>query len=337
MDYFSTGDVLVVNNTKVLPYKFYGNKETGGKVELVLGNRIAKYSDDKCADEGKDCKTRNLFECRIKSVKTRNWGNLFLVKASEKEKTLQISERSKKDKNFKVEDELKDKIVCKVLQKIEDKYIIEFVDENFSDEKLKRYGELPLPPYIKNYKGDASKYQTVYAKNEGSIAAPTAGLHFTEELFDKLRKKGVKIVSVCLHVSFATFNPIKTERVEDHKMEPEFFSVPKDTADAINNMDKSKNKLFVVGTTTLKTLESAADEDGCIKAGSGWSNLFIYPGYRFKVCVDRFITNFHLPTSTLMLLVSAFWGRDEILDAYSVAVKEKYRFFSFGDAMLLIK
>lgn len=325
VDYFREGDVLVVNNTKVLPYKFYGNKETGGRVEIVLGSRIT---------EGIDGKNRNIYECRIKSVKTRNWGKIILVKASEKERTVLISDKAKKRKRFNVHQNAKDTLSCRVLQKIDDKYIIEFDDDKFSEAALREFGELPLPPYIKGYKGDFSRYQTVFSRNEGSIAAPTAGLHFTEELLDKLRKKGVKIATVCLHVSFGTFNPVKTENIAEHKMEPEYFIVSKETADTINDR---KGRLFVTGTTTLKTLETVADGNGKIHAKEGWSNLFIYPGYMFKVHVYGFITNFHLPKSTLMLLVSAFWGREEILDAYKTAVDERYRFFSFGDAMLLMR
>ena len=194
---------------------------------------------------------------------------------------------------------------------------------------------MPLPPYIKEKLEDKNRYQTVYAKHEGSSAAPTAGLHFTEEVFEALRKKGVKIAPVMLHVGLGTFRPVKVDNINEHIMHSEFFSVSKESADIINDCKKIGGRVFAVGTTSCRTLESASNDDGEVIAMSGDTGIFIYPGYKFKV-VDALLTNFHLPESTLMMLVSAFSTREIILDTYKTAVKEKYRFFSFGDCMLLI-
>ncbi len=199
---------------------------------------------------------------------------------------------------------------------------------------MKLIGEMPTPPYVKKKLKKKSRYQTIYSKKLGSIASPTAGLHFTKRLLKKIEKKGVKIAKICLHVSYSTFYPIKTENIKEHKMEPESFEIKKEDAEIINNR---KGNLFIVGTTTMKTLETAADSNGKIKPIKGFSELFIYPGYNFKTKVKGFITNFHLPKSTLILLVSTFYGKDKILNAYKEAIKRKYRFYSFGDAMLLLK
>lgn len=389
VDYLKEGDVLVVNDTKVLPFKFHGRKETGGKAEMILGNKIVDGKYYK--------KDKNRYECRIKTTKARigtvlifedktnynksNYGSNNNVDCDnnynkdndddnkyQKEKLHHETGWSmpRPNKDNKIKSCLK--IKATVVDKINDKYIIEF-DEDYSVEELSEIGEMPLPPYIKDFKGDVSRYQTVYSKyyqrendgyqcedkdanknkknhieNSGSIAAPTAGLHFTDELLEKLRNKGVKIVKICLHVSFGTFIPVRNEDITKHKMEAEYYIVDENSANIINSRKfidkKGKEKtgrLFVVGTTALKTLETVADEKGIIHAKEGWSNLFIYPSYKFKVKADGFITNFHLPTSTLIMLVSAFFGREEILDAYNIAVKEKYRFFSFGDAMMLMR
>ncbi|MBT4824408.1 tRNA preQ1(34) S-adenosylmethionine ribosyltransferase-isomerase QueA [Candidatus Woesearchaeota archaeon] len=307
IDYLNKDDILVVNNTKVLPYKFDGQKVTGGNIEVVLVNKI----------------NSKQFEARIKSTNTKKGHEEFII-----------------NKNNP-----KEKLFFKVINKIGGRYTIEFTDdisEEKLEKKLKEFGELPLPPYIENYQGDMKRYQTIYSnkEKEGSIAAPTAGLHFTDELLDKIKKKGIKIVTICLHVSFGTFKPVRPGNLAKHKMDPEYYIVDKESADAINNRS---GKLFVVGTTTLKTLETVAEKDKegnvKIKAGEGWSDIFIYPGYEFKLRkeIDGFITNFHLPKSTLLMMLSAYWGRKEILDVYSTAVSEKYRFFSFGDSMLLLK
>ncbi len=221
---------------------------------------------------------------------------------------------------------------AEVIENIDGVYKIRFNKKNIS-RIIGEIGELPLPPYVREKLKSPSQYQTVYSKKGGSLAAPTAGLHFTEELMDKIKKKGIKIASICLHVGFGTFLPIRCS-VEEHPMEPEYYEISGRAAETIN---LRKGRLIVVGTTTLKTLESSCTEEGKVKPGKGWSNIFIYPPYRFKSNPDALITNFHLPKSTLILLVSAYYGRDNILRAYKEAVKEKYRFYSLGDATLLLR
>ena len=212
--------------------------------------------------------------------------------------------------------------------------IIQFSYEGIFLEILDRLGKMPLPPYIKAELNDRERYQTVYSREIGSAAAPTAGLHFTEELLDRIRAKGVRVCFVTLHVGLGTFRPVKEEDILDHEMHSEFCMIPQETADAINETKANGGRVIAVGTTSCRTLESFAEEDGFMSAKSGWTKIFIYPGYKFK-CIDALITNFHLPESTLIMLISAFAGRDNILDAYNTAVKERYRFFSFGDAMMI--
>ena len=213
--------------------------------------------------------------------------------------------------------------------------IVRFHYDGIFLEVLERLGKMPLPPYIKEELQDAERYQTVYSRELGSAAAPTAGLHFTPELLDEIAKKGVKICYVTLHVGLGTFRPVKEDEIEDHEMHSEFCVVSPETADTVNTVKKSGGRVIAVGTTSCRTLESFTDEDGTLRPGSRWTNIFIYPGYRFK-CIDALITNFHLPESTLIMLVSALAGRENILRAYETAVKERYRFFSFGDAMLIL-
>ena len=212
--------------------------------------------------------------------------------------------------------------------------LIQFTYEGIFEEILDQLGQMPLPPYITHQLKDKNRYQTVYAKHDGSAAAPTAGLHFTPELLEEIRAKGVNIAHVTLHVGLGTFRPVKVEDVTQHHMHSEFYVVEEDQAALINETKKKGGKIISVGTTSLRTLESASTEDGILKAGSGWTDIFIYPGYRFKI-VDRLITNFHLPESTLIMLVSALAGKEHIMAAYEEAVKDKYRFFSFGDAMFI--
>lgn len=212
--------------------------------------------------------------------------------------------------------------------------IVQFHYDGIFLEVLERLGKMPLPPYIKAELANAERYQTVYSRELGSAAAPTAGLHFTNELLDELRAKGIRTGFVTLHVGLGTFRPVKEEEIEDHDMHSEFCMVPQGTADLINETKKNGGRVVAVGTTSCRTLESFAREDGHMEAASGWTNIFIYPGYRFK-CIDALITNFHLPESTLIMLVSALAGREHVLNAYKTAVEEKYRFFSFGDAMLI--
>ena len=213
--------------------------------------------------------------------------------------------------------------------------LIQFHYEGIFEEILDKLGEMPLPPYITHKLQDKNRYQTVYAKNEGSAAAPTAGLHFTKELLEKVEKMGVKIAHVTLHVGLGTFRPVKVDDVENHHMHSEFYVVEEDQAEIINDTKKNGGRVISVGTTSCRTLESATGEDGILKAGSGWTEIFIYPGYKFKM-IDGLITNFHLPESTLLMLVSALAGKENIMKAYEEAVKDRYRFFSFGDAMLIL-
>lgn len=212
--------------------------------------------------------------------------------------------------------------------------IVRFDYEGIFLEVLERLGKMPLPPYIKEELNEPERYQTVYSRELGSAAAPTAGLHFTEELLEKLRAKGVKLCYVTLHVGLGTFRPVKEDEIEDHEMHSEFCVIPEDTAQAVNETRRAGGRIVAVGTTSCRTLESFAKEDGTLEACSGWTNIFIYPGYKFK-CIDALITNFHLPESTLIMLVSALAGRENILNAYKTAVEERYRFFSFGDAMFI--
>ncbi|MCD8124943.1 MAG: tRNA preQ1(34) S-adenosylmethionine ribosyltransferase-isomerase QueA [Lachnospiraceae bacterium] len=222
-----------------------------------------------------------------------------------------------------------------VLEVVEDgNRLIRFQYEGIFEEILDRLGEMPLPPYITHKLEDRERYQTVYARYDGSAAAPTAGLHFTQELLQEIRERGVEIAELTLHVGLGTFRPVKVETVEEHHMHSEFYRVDEETAARINTARARGGRVIAVGTTSCRTLESAADEAGVLHAGSGWTDIFIYPGYRFKM-VDALITNFHLPKSTLMMLVSALAGREHILAAYEEAVREKYRFFSFGDAMFI--
>ena len=213
--------------------------------------------------------------------------------------------------------------------------IVQFHYEGIFMEVLERLGKMPLPPYIKAELQDSERYQTVYSKELGSAAAPTAGLHFTKELLEEIEEMGVKVRYITLHVGLGTFRPVKEDAIEDHEMHSEFCIVPEETAEAINETKKNGGRVIAVGTTSCRTLESFAEEDGTMKPKSGWTNIFIYPGYKFK-CIDALVTNFHLPESTLIMLVSALAGRDHVLSAYEHAVEERYRFFSFGDAMIII-
>lgn len=212
--------------------------------------------------------------------------------------------------------------------------IVKFSYEGIFLEILERLGKMPLPPYIKEELQDSERYQTVYSKELGSAAAPTAGLHFTKELLAEIADMGVKICYVTLHVGLGTFRPVKADKIEDHEMHSEFCIVPDETAETVNAVKRAGGRVIAVGTTSCRTLESFTTEDGTLQATSGWTNIFIYPGYKFK-CIDALITNFHLPESTLIMLVSALAGRENILNAYNTAVKERYRFFSFGDAMMI--
>ena len=293
LDYLEPGDVLVRNNTKVLPARLYGKKETGANVEFLLLNNI----------EG------DIWECIVRPGNKLHVGtNVIFGEKLLKAKILEIMPGGTRK--------------------------VEFEYQGIFNEILDRIGLMPLPPYIHEELKEKDRYQTVYAKYEGSAAAPTAGLHFTPELLEKIKEKGVEIANVTLHVGIGTFRPVKEETVENHQMHSEHFYIKQEDADKINKAKKNGKKVIAVGTTSCRVLESIANEKGEVQATEGDTQIFIYPGYKFK-CLDALITNFHLPESTLLMLVSALAGREYIMEAYEEAVKEKYRFFSFGDAMFI--
>lgn len=301
VDYIDSNSILVLNNTKVLPARLYGTKETGARIEVFLL-------------EGKGEKQ---WSCLIKP-----------------------SKRVKPDTIITISEELK----IRPIKRLEDdgEWLIELIYEGDLFEILHKVGNIPLPPYIERKikseelkQFDMERYQTVYAKDEGSVAAPTAGLHFTDEILEKLKAKGVEIVYVTLNVGLGTFRPVKCDNILDHKMHSETFEITQEAAEKINNAKANGKKLIAVGTTTVRTLETAYQKYGCIKACHDHSELFIYPPYEFKV-IDKLITNFHLPKSTLLMLVSALAGKDFIFKAYEEAIKNEYRFFSYGDCMLIL-
>lgn len=294
-DYLKPGDCLVINDTKVIPARLFGAKEDTNAKIEVL---LLKRKSD------------NTWETLVKPGKKCKIGTRIIFG-----------------------DGLLVGIVEDVLE--EGNRLIRFEYDGIFEEILDKLGQMPLPPYITVQLEDKNRYQTVYAKYEGSAAAPTAGLHFTKELLQKIEDMGVKIAHVTLHVGLGTFRPVKVDNILEHHMHSEFYMVDEENAKIINDAKASGNRVISVGTTSCRTLESCADKKGHIVSGSGWTDIFIYPGYDFKI-IDGLITNFHLPESTLLMLVSAFAGREHIMEAYKVAVEEKYRFFSFGDAMILI-
>ena len=295
LDYMEEGDCLVINDTKVIPARLYGHKEETGALIEIL---LLKRREN------------DIWECLVKpGKKARPGAKITFGNGILKGKIIDVVDEGNR--------------------------LIQFHYEGIFEEILDQLGEMPLPPYITHTLKDKNRYQTVYAKNEGSAAAPTAGLHFTKELLEKVKEKGVNIAHVTLHVGLGTFRPVKVDDVESHHMHSEFYIVEEDQAKLINDTKKAGKRVIAVGTTSCRTLESATGEDGILKAGSGWTEIFIYPGYHFKM-IDALITNFHLPESTLVMLVSALAGKENIMHAYETAVQEKYRFFSFGDAMILI-
>lgn len=294
LDYLQRGDCLVINDTKVIPARLYGRKLDTDAAIEIL---LLKRKEN------------DIWETLVKPGKKCKPGTVISFGEG--------------------------LLTGEILEIVEDgNRLIQFHYEGIFEEILDRLGEMPLPPYITHKLKDKNRYQTVYAKHEGSAAAPTAGLHFTEELLHQVEEMGVKIAHVTLHVGLGTFRPVKVEDVTEHHMHSEFYVVEEDQAELINATKASGHRVISVGTTSCRTLESAALEDGVLKAGSGWTDIFIYPGFEFKV-IDGLITNFHLPESTLLMLVSALAGKEHIMHAYEEAVKERYRFFSFGDAMLI--
>ena len=295
MNYVRSGDCLVLNNTKVIPARLMGVKEDTGAAIEVL---LLKRRDN------------DVWETLVKpGKKARPGAKIVFGDGCLRAEVLDVEEEGNR--------------------------LIRFDYEGIFEEVLDRLGEMPLPPYITHKLQDKNRYQTVYAKYEGSAAAPTAGLHFTEELLAQIEKMGVKIAYVTLHVGLGTFRPVKADNLSEHHMHSEHYEVTPETAELINRTKESGGRVICVGTTSCRTVESAADESGRVQPGCGDTEIFIYPGYRFKV-LDCLITNFHLPESTLVMLVSALAGRENVLAAYREAVEERYRFFSFGDAMLVI-
>ncbi len=294
IDYLEPGDCLVRNNTKVIPARIYGKKETGANVEFLLLNNI----------EG------DIWECIVRPGNKLHIGTKVIFgNGLLNAEILEVMEGGTRR--------------------------VKFTYKGIFNEILDQIGLMPLPPYIHEELKEKDRYQTVYAKYQGSAAAPTAGLHFTNELLEKLQEKGVQIANVTLHVGIGTFRPVKVEKIEEHHMHTEHYYIKKEDVDKINEAKKNGKRIISVGTTSCRVLESIADEKGFVKETEGDTSIFIYPGYKFK-CIDALITNFHLPESTLLMLVSALAGKDYIMKAYKEAVKNKYRFFSFGDAMFII-
>lgn len=294
IDYLQKGDVLVINNTKVLPARLYAKTEHGGVVEILLLKRIDLNSWQVLTKPGKKCTI---------------------------------------GKKLTVSDELS--FTVREVISSSGERVVQFDYDGVFEDILDRVGNMPLPPYIKEKLKDKNRYQTVYAKQDGSSAAPTAGLHFTNELLQRIKDKGIEIAQVLLHVGLGTFRPVKEEVITDHKMHSEYYEISEQAAQIINKAKKENRRIIAVGTTSVRTLESVADDNGLVKACKGNTEIFIYPPYKFK-CVNSLITNFHLPESTLIMLVSALSTREEILTLYTTAVSQKYRFFSFGDAMLIL-
>ncbi len=293
LNYLKPGDCLVRNNTKVIPARIYGKKETGANVEFLLLNNI---EDD-------------IWEAIVRPGNKLHIGTKVTFG-----------------------DGLLNAEILEVMEGGTRK--VKFTYSGIFNEILDKIGLMPLPPYIHEELKEKDRYQTVYAKYQGSAAAPTAGLHFTEELLEKIKEKGVEIANVTLHVGIGTFRPVKVENIEEHHMHSEHYYIKREDAEKINNAKKNGGRIISVGTTSCRVLESIADENGLVQETEGDTSIFIYPGYKFK-CIDALITNFHLPESTLLMLVSALAGKDYIMEAYKEAVEKKYRFFSFGDAMFI--
>ena len=294
IEYLNEGDTLVLNDTRVLPARLIGEKENTGGKIEFL---LLKRID------------KDKWECLAKPGKSAREGRRFTFGEG--------------------------RLEAEVVEVLENgNRIVEFFYKGIFEEVLDALGQMPLPPYIHERLEDKERYQTVYSKEEGSAAAPTAGLHFTRELLQKIKDRGINIVYLTLHVGLGTFRPVKVDNIEEHEMHSEFYMLSKESADIINETKRNNKKVISVGTTSTRTLETISDENGLVKEASGWTNIFIYPGYKFRV-VDNLITNFHLPESTLIMLVSTLAGREHVLNAYNEAVKERYRFFSFGDAMYI--
>ena len=333
IDYFEPGDCLVRNNTKVIPARLYGKKDTGANVEFVLLKNIEGNKWEVMCRPGNKIHigTKIYFDGEKFSGDEPEFENKRKDEAENL--SAQVNKNNDSNNNFKGDQE--HLLTANVLDITDDgTRIVEFSYKGIFNEILDKIGLMPLPPYIHESLKDNDRYQTVYAKYNGSAAAPTAGLHFTNELLDKIQEKGVDIANVTLHVGIGTFRPVKEEKIEDHKMHVEHYYIKEEDAEKINKAKREGHRVIAIGTTSCRTLETVADENGYVKACEGDTGIYIYPGYKFK-CLDGLITNFHLPKSTLIMLVSAFAGKDYIMKAYKHAVEEKYRFFSFGDAMFI--
>ena len=307
-----SGDCLVLNDTKVLPARLYGTKaDTGAAVEILLLKRLSDTD----------------WECLVRPGRKCKHGTELLFTSQES-----TGEETEPDTGRLSAEPVLRGLVTEILE--EGNRRIRFSFEGIFEEVLDRLGEMPLPPYIKHKLRDKDRYQTVYARAQGSAAAPTAGLHFTNELLKELEDRGVKIARVTLHVGLGTFRPVKAGEIHEHHMHSEYYEISREAAEIINGAKASGGRVICVGTTSCRTLETAADETGHLSSGSGWTDIFLYPGCTFKI-MDGLITNFHLPESTLLMLVSAFAGREHALAAYREAVSERYRFYSFGDAMFI--
>lgn len=311
IDFFRKGDLLVVNDTKVIPARLFGKKETGGKAEVFLLELPVNMSTP-LQQEGK-----NILEATalIKSSKRPAIGS-----------TITIAEN----------------LHCQIQEHHDGgkvRLYLKYPVQSHIMDVLEQHGNVPLPPYIERREGtsdkDKKRYQTVYAKNNGAVAAPTAGLHFTKEIFTQLEQKGVSTAHLTLHVGYGTFAPVRTEDIKDHQIHSEYISLTEETAEQINRVKEKGGKVWAVGTTSVRTLEFCSDEQGKLKPYSGWCDLYIFPGFKYKV-IDNLITNFHLPKSSLLFLVSALCGREELLSCYREAMEKDYRFFSYGDAMAII-
>ena len=295
VNYLEKGDCLVLNDTKVIPARLYGVKQNTGGKMEFV--LLKKVGQDN-------------WEVMVKPGRRAKKGAMFVFGNNE--------------------------MTAEVIEEVEGgNRIVKFEYDGVFQNVLDRVGVMPLPPYIKKQLIDKERYQTVYARNDGSAAAPTAGLHFTNELLERLKKKGISITYVTLHVGLGTFRPVKVDVIEEHKMHAEYFEISQDTCDIINTVKEQGKKVVAVGTTACRVLETVSDDNGKVSPTNGWTDIFIYPGYKFKI-IDALITNFHLPESTLLMLVSAFAGGEYVMRAYGEAIEQKYRFFSFGDAMLII-
>jgi S-adenosylmethionine:tRNA ribosyltransferase-isomerase len=303
--YLQAGDVLVMNDTRVIPARLFGVKaDTGAKVEILLLKQLEEDRWEALVRPGKKVKTGTILHFG---------GDAESGGVPAKEPLLTATVEAEGEMGGRT---------------------LRFQYEGIFNELLDRLGSMPLPPYIKEQLPEKERYQTVYAKHEGSAAAPTAGLHFTKQYLHRLEQKGVQLAYVTLHVGLGTFRPVSAETIEEHEMHEEYYEVSQETADLVNEAKRKGGRVIAVGTTSSRTLETAATEEGILQAGRGWTGIFIYPGYRFRI-VDALLTNFHLPKSTLLMLISALAGREQILKAYQEAVEREYRFFSFGDAMFI--